>query len=1061
MWRCAVGAVFAAGRTDPERPVRLSAYPRVTVPDSHPSSDPSDGTVVDPAVIAERRARRAELAEQSLADRVRQAQTAADEQRARALELERGLELAARERDGLRADLEARESELRGLRQREESERRRRHEVEVESDADRRALEGDIGALRARLATAEARATELSAELTRAQAHAESLRAEVERQRAARERLEQGARDVTDLSRALESRRDGIDAELGSLRERTAVLTDELAAEAGARARAEAALSAEHDRAGAEITLLQAELDRRAQIHDAVHGQLRALGAEVGRLRDGLAVDAEQRAATERTLVEVAATAHGLRAELAELETRRTEAEAALSVALGELEAARRAVVTEADARAEAEATVARQRAEFAEQRAAVEQTVAGLRASLAQATTELQDQLEQERGARLVAEQGQAAALASVEQARHDADARVAAAEAATADERAQSAALIEVERARLAETLEAERTQAGIVLEAERHQHQVVLEAERARAEAGIAEATRALEAERDEARAALAQAQQALEAERGRAEAGAAELLVERRRADEGEARAAGAIAERDRLAAELARREAMDDRVRDTLRELRAELDDVRTQSDARTAREAAVERLVGDLVDTARSLREGFDRELDEVRGRLTEQAADERRTELAAAEERLAAMRAHLESSVDRLRTELDAEQAARRDAEAALAAERGRVEAAGMAAVDAAVSRDELARELDERRAAEDDVRAALVAAERELSLLRREHGGQADAVAVVESLTRAAQRLREETAVDVDTAAVAPEPADPAADAAVAAPSKPSPRPVPAAAPEPIAEPAVAAHEGTAPMRPLVVPVEGRPTSGWMAAAFKRLAADDPELALGALLAILPAQGPVAGRDLRYDLTVRGHGTWRVALRSGHAEVAPPARDGGDPDVSVVGTIEALAPFAAGGIARRPVSVDVVGPRRRLRRLVKARREPVSLLDVAAASVAPLPPLLLGLVAAGVDPAWTADEPLTVDVVVDGDGGGTWRIAAPGDGPLRISLVQADDPAADATLHVARAALLPLLAALPLPPGERLLVSGDPAAARRLTGWFARAQGLPVDTA
>src|ERR1700754_4631696 len=106
-----------------------------------PSSD--HGNVVDPDVLAARRAARAEPTDEP-----------APEQRL--FELERRLGEIAAERDALKAAVEARERELRSTRRREWAEQQQRLEAQGEAAATRELAGRQVAELRERLAEAEA-----------------------------------------------------------------------------------------------------------------------------------------------------------------------------------------------------------------------------------------------------------------------------------------------------------------------------------------------------------------------------------------------------------------------------------------------------------------------------------------------------------------------------------------------------------------------------------------------------------------------------------------------------------------------------------------------------------------------------------------------------------------------------------------------------------------------------------------------------------------------------------------------------------------------------------------
>jgi hypothetical protein len=224
------------------------------------------------------------------------------------------------------------------------------------------------------------------------------------------------------------------------------------------------------------------------------------------------------------------------------------------------------------------------------------------------------------------------------------------------------------------------------------------------------------------------------------------------------------------------------------------------------------------------------------------------------------------------------------------------------------------------------------------------------------------------------------------------------------------------------------------------------WLRDALVALAADESDLAELLLVALLPAQAGQLKRPLTYELDIHGGATHRVVLDGDYARVEPP---GGVPaDARVAGPPAALVPLAAGAAARRLPGAHVTG-RRHLRRLLKARRAPLGLADLAAAGVSPSPGLLLTVLARAVEPRWTAGRPLIVDVATEG--ADRWRIVASGDGPLLLLPADPEQPAA-ATLHAAPGRLAAVLAGLGAP-GDGW-IEGDTGAVRTLLGWLDRAQ-------
>lgn len=233
--------------------------------------DPDEGTIVDPRIIAERRARRAELAEDALHDRA----IAAERQLAHA---QQQLEFAHDQRIDLAARLKQAERDLRAAQQGEYAEAQRREEIEEDATAARREDERELSSLRKALERAQEREQELEDELARV--------------RRAAQRTQQDSR--TALAAAVQD-------------------------------------SGSEDRAAAEVTLLQHELDRRVRIQKDVARQLVLLRAELERTQLRLRTDTERTTVSDAVLDELGSTALTLRDELRGLEEQRGEVERRLA----------------------------------------------------------------------------------------------------------------------------------------------------------------------------------------------------------------------------------------------------------------------------------------------------------------------------------------------------------------------------------------------------------------------------------------------------------------------------------------------------------------------------------------------------------------------------------------------------------------------------------------------------------------------------------------------------------------------------------------------------------
>src|SRR2546423_321608 len=139
---------------------------------------------------------------------------------------------------------------------------------------------------------------------------------------------------------------------------------------------------------------------------------------------------------------------------------------------------------------------------------------------------------------------------------------------------------------------------------------------------------------------------------------------------------------------------------------------------------------------------------------------------------------------------------------------------------------------------------------------------------------------------------------------------------------------------------------VEPRIVALEDRRPTTWLLTALERIAATEPSTAARLITGLLPAQGPLLTTDLTYALEVDGDGAFRVELGGGAARVEPQppgATPAADIEVRVAGPPAVLAPLVAGGAPRRLRGARIHGRRRRLRPLLKARRAPVTLVELA----------------------------------------------------------------------------------------------------------------------
>jgi hypothetical protein len=323
-----------------------------------------------------------------------------------------------------------------------------------------------------------------------------------------------------------------------------------------------------------------------------------------------------------------------------------------------------------------------------------------------------------------------------------------------------------------------------------------------------------------------------------------------------------------------------------------------------------------------------------------------------------------------------------------------------------------------------------------------------------------LVADLGVAARRLRENghTTGATQSPQGAPAPAPPDAPAP-GAPVADAPAPDAPVADAPSPDPSATAF----PTR--VIPDGDRYEDEWLAEAVEAIAQDDTALAAEIIAALLPAQRHVVGRPLRYDLTLEGAGTLRVALGGGEASVesrSSPAPSADGVDFRVGGPVRAVARLATGSARWRLRGARVEGSRRRLWRLLRARRAPLSLAGLARGGEHLDPGLVFTLLARAVDRRWTDDHPLDVTYRVTDDPEAQWRVATSGGAPLTVTRGASDEVPEDlsrAVVEVPAHAFLALVAREPLPEGATATVTGDPAAVARLHAWFDRVQGLPIE--
>jgi hypothetical protein len=475
----------------------------------------------------------------------------------------------------------------------------------------------------------------------------------------------------------------------------------------------------------------------------------------------------------------------------------------------------------------------------------------------------------------------------------------------------------------------------------------------------------------------------------------------------------------------LAARLAEVEGERDAAQAALQERDAEIARLQAAAEDAGTRNTAIEALVADVLSTAGALRDGFDAQLAELHDRV--------------------------EAELATLRAQLDEERTARLVAEEELAAERSRGVGDASPSILDAMSRTELEAARRELAATQEQL-----AAERRRSAETVELREQATKLVADLEAANARLKVREDVAAEAEPEVEAePEPEaeeQPEAEEleAEVEPERPFGRP-PATSDDDLLPPA-----GARPLATRFVRPSERPLIPWLTPAITRLAEQNDAVAAELILELLPAQAGIVRDTLGYTLTIEGFASYRVTVERDRTTVERLLDTSGS-DVRISGTPGALAPLVAGGARRRLPGVRIEGRKRRLRKLLRARRTPVDFARIADHAIRLAPELALAVLCAAVEPSWTAGHRFSV----------VYSLA--GAEPLEVEvrdgrelLVQPAtrlrDEAPAATISLREDALFPLLGRLHLPHGaERVLVAGDRHAVALLHGWFDRAQGLP----
>lgn len=235
------------------------------------------------------------------------------------------------------------------------------------------------------------------------------------------------------------------------------------------------------------------------------------------------------------------------------------------------------------------------------------------------------------------------------------------------------------------------------------------------------------------------------------------------------------------------------------------------------------------------------------------------------------------------------------------------------------------------------------------------------------------------------------------------------------------------------------------------------WLAPAIRRLAEQrDAKLAAELVIELLPAQRQIVDRSLNYEIKINELGAFYVTLDPANATISREPR--GSVDFSLEGPVAAFSELAAGGTSRRHRGLRIRKGRGRARGLLKARRQPVALADLAAGEVDVWPGLLLLAMAEAIDPSWTTGRRFELAFDVEDASGIVIYIRICDGEPILVSRTAVGQPVA--TVSLSGHALICLLAGVRAPAEHTTLVTGDATSVDMFLQWTARAQGLSAVT-
>jgi ribonucleoside-diphosphate reductase beta chain len=245
------------------------------------------------------------------------------------------------------------------------------------------------------------------------------------------------------------------------------------------------------------------------------------------------------------------------------------------------------------------------------------------------------------------------------------------------------------------------------------------------------------------------------------------------------------------------------------------------------------------------------------------------------------------------------------------------------------------------------------------------------------------------------------------------------------------------------------------------GQVSKGTTAAAMRRMADADPELAARLVLQSLPAAAAALPTGLSYRLELEDLGAWRVESRGDRAVVSEV--DGGgelNGEAFAISTdARTLARLAAGG---NPIGALARGRlklrgKRRKAFALRGLSQDAGPRDLARLGLPVDPDLLFRSLAYAIDPEWTRGHRFRVAYELVGDGGGQWHVDVD-DG--RVSTARGLGDEADSLVRIRYSDWLRLLAGEITPPEAMRLglteVDGQIPPVTLLGRWIDRAEGV-----